>query len=209
MALKQESKLIQSHISEVRSGKSAAYEQLYNVHAGRIYTFGLKFFNHSKYGAEELTKRVFITAFEQINSYPQNITFILWLQKFAVEELRKGDIQKGDEIHQVSPVDEAVFLLPEEERIIFILSDIEKLNTEEMVEVVPEPVESISAKLDSARKRMLEKLNVNNLTELDYKVNFVSKKPEPRDELWDIIYNHIHFFATKDLKEDTAGEVLN
>lgn len=209
MALKQESKLIKANIREVLSGKSSAYEQLYTVHTGRIYNFGLKYYDHSRQAAEELTRRVFINAFEQINTYPDNITFILWLRKLAVEEIKTGKIKKADEVHQVSPVDDAVFSLPEEERIIFILSDMEKLTVEEIVEVVNNSPDDINAKLESARKRMMESLNVENLKDLDYKINFVSKKTDPRDELWDSIYNHIHTFATKDLKEEDGGDVLN
>src|SRR5690554_7484024 len=76
MAFKQESKLNQSLIKEVRSGKSSAYEQLYNVHAGRIYNLGLRFYAHSRIAAEELTRKVFIRAYEEINAYPPDVTFI-------------------------------------------------------------------------------------------------------------------------------------
>jgi len=209
MALKQESKLIQAHIKEVLSGKSSAYEQLYRTHADRIYTFGLKFFNHNKQAAEELTKRVFIKAFEQMNAYPENVTFILWLKKLAVEEIRTGGIEKSEEIHQASIADQAVFALPEGERIVYILADVEKLTVEEILEITNDSNDDINFKLEIARRFMEEKLNADNLNDLDYKVNFVSKKSEPREELWDIIYNEIHSMATKDLEEEAKGEVLN
>jgi hypothetical protein len=55
----------------------------------------------------------------------------------------------------------------------------------------------------------MEKLNVKSQDDLDYKVNFISQKSEPKPEIWDIIYNHVHSFATKDIKEEADGEVLN
>ena len=209
MALKQESKLIQAHIKEVLSGKSSAYEQLYRTHVGRIYTFGLKFFDHNRQAAEELTKRVFVKAFEQISTYPENVNFILWLKKLAVEEIRKGGIEKSEEIHQASVADQALFALTEEERIVFILADVDKLAIEEIVEITNGSGDDINLKLENARKFMKEKLNADNLDDLDYKVNFLSKKSEPKQELWDIIYNKLHSMATKDLKEEAKGEVLN
>ncbi len=209
MALKQESKLIQAHIKEVLAGKSSAYEQLYRTHAERIYTLGLKFYDHNKQAGEELTKRVFIKGFEQINTYSENITFILWLKKLAVEEIRIGGIEKSKEIHQASVADRAVFALPEEERIIFILHDVEKHTVEEILEITKTSGDEVNAMLENARKLVMEKLNVNSLDDLDYKINFLSIKPEPNEELWGIIYTQIHNFATKDLKEEAKGDILN
>ncbi|HSP88301.1 MAG TPA: hypothetical protein VLN45_09215 [Ignavibacteriaceae bacterium] len=209
MALKQESKLIQVNIKEVLAGKSSTYEQLYRTHAGRIYTFGLKFYDHNKQAAEQLTKKVFIRGFEEINSYSENTTFILWLKKIATEEIRKGDIEKSEEIHQASIADEAVYALPEEERIVFILNDIEKHSVEEIIEITKNTEEEINAKLGNARNSVMEKLNVKSIDDLDYKINFVSVKPEPKEGLWEAVYNHIHKFATKDLKEEDEGEVLS
>jgi RNA polymerase sigma-70 factor, ECF subfamily len=209
MALRQESKLIQSHIKEVISGKSSAYEQLYRNHAGRIYTFGLKFFNHNRQAAEELTERVFIKAYEEINSYPEKYTFILWLRKIAVGEIRKGEIQISGEVHQASPTDEAIYSLPEDERLIFILSDVDKLSTEEILEITEESSEDANKKLDHSRQTIMEKVQVDTLQDLDRKINFVAVTPEPRDELWKMIYNEIHSIATKDFEEKPGGEILN
>lgn len=209
MALKQESKLITAHIKEVLSGKSSTYEQLYRTHADRIYALGLKFYDHNKQAAEELTKRVFIRGFEEINTYTESVTFILWLKRIAVEEIRKGDIEKSEEMHQASVVDQAVYNLPEEERIVFILHDMDKHTIEEIVEMTQESGDIINMKLENARKSMMEKMNVTSLDDLDYKVNFLYKKSEPKQELWSIIYNQIHSIATKDLKEEAEGEVLS
>jgi hypothetical protein len=209
MALKQESKLIQANIREVLAGKSSTYEQLYRTHAGRIYIFGLKFYDHNKQAAEQLTKKVFIRGFEEINSYSESITFILWLKKLATEEIKKGGIEKSGEIHQSSKTDEAVYALPEEERIVFILNDIEKHSVEEIIEITKNTEEEINAKLENARNSVMEKLNVKRIDDLDYKINFVTVKSEPDEELWEAVYSHIHKFATKDLKEEAEGEVLS
>ena len=209
MALKHESKLIQANIRDVQAGKSSAYEQLYRVHVGRIYKFGLKIFEYNKQAADELTKRVFIKGFEQINSFPGEITFILWLRKFAVEEIRKGNIKKTGDAHKASPADEAIFSLPVEERIVFILSDVEKLSIEEITRITQKSAEDINTNLEKARKHLMESLKVDNQDDLDYKINFVSQKTEPGDELWNVVYNQVHSIATKDMKEETDGNVLN
>ncbi len=210
MALKQESKLVLAHIREVQSGKSSAYEQLYRNHVGRILTFGLRFFEHNSESAEDLSQKVFINAYEQINTYPGNITFILWLKKITVEEIRKGNSEKPKDTHQTSLVDQAIFELPVEERIIFILHDIDKYSLEEIAEITRDTDNDINLKLEQARKFMIEKVNAKGLSDLDYKVNLVSQKYEPKPELWSSIYNEIHKIATKDHKKEEGKEnVLN
>jgi len=210
MALKQESKLVQALISEVQSGKSSAYEQLYRTHIGRIFTFGLRFFEHDKESAEDLSGKVFVNAFEHINTYPENTTFILWLKKITVEEIRKGDFEKPKDTHQTSLIDQAIFELPAEERIVFILHDIDKHSMEEVTEITSFTENEINLKLDQARKFMIEKISANDLSDLDYKVNFVSQKFDPEPELWNSVYNEIHKIATKDYKEDEGNEnILN
>ncbi len=209
MALKQESKLITSHVKEVLAGKSSSYQQLYTMHGGRIYIFGLKFFDHNKQAAEELTKRVFIRGYEEISTYPENITFILWLKQLAVQEITKVEIEKSSVMHQSSDVDRALFELPEEERIIFILHDIDKHSIEEVLAITKDSDDDINMRLENARKLMMEKLEMKDLDDLDYKINFLQTKAELPNELWENIYSKIHSIATKDLKEETKGEVLN
>jgi DNA-directed RNA polymerase specialized sigma24 family protein len=190
--MKQESKLVQSLIRQVQSGKSSAFEQLYRTHVGRIYSFGLKFFERSKPAAEELTKRVFISAFEQINAYPENETFILWLRMMAVYEARNGDIEKSIGTYELRAVEEAIFSLPVEERIIYILHDVDKLQNEEITLITKDSVEHINIELSRARKLMMDKLKVGKLDDLDYKVAFLPKNVEPGREPWNAIFNAIN-----------------
>jgi hypothetical protein len=158
----------------------------------RIYTFGLKFFEHNKPAAEELTKRTFASAFEQISAYPENETFILWLRMIAVYEVRKGDIEKSIEIHEAGNVEEAIFSLPVEERVIFILHDVDKLQNEEITLITKDSIEHINIELDRARKFMMDKLRIRRLDDLDYKVSFLPQKIEPGPELWDVIFRIIN-----------------
>lgn len=178
-------------IREVQSGKSSAFEQLYDAHVSRIYTFGLKFFEQNKPAAEELTKKVFVSAFEQINAYPENETFILWLRMLSVYEVRKGEINKPIELHDAGNVDEAIFSLPIEERVIFIFHDIDKLQNEEITLITKDTVEHINIVIGKARKLMMDKLNVKRLDDLDYKASFLPKKIEPGPELWKAIFKEI------------------
>jgi DNA-directed RNA polymerase specialized sigma24 family protein len=189
--LRQESKLVQSLIREVQSGKSSAFEQLYGTHVSRVYTLGLKFFEQNKPAAEEFTKKVFVSAFEQINAYPENVTFILWLRMLAVYEIRENGINKPLEVHDAGNVDEAIFSLPIEEKIIFILHDIEKLENEEITLITKDTVEHINIVLGRARKLMMEKLNVKRLDDLEYKASFLPKKIEPGPGLWKTIFKEI------------------
>jgi RNA polymerase sigma-70 factor (ECF subfamily) len=209
MSLKQESKLIKAHIREVQTGTSAAYEQLYRNHAGRLYNFSLNFYHNNEQAAEELTQRVFIKAYKQINSFPENITFILWLLKLAVSEIRIGDIKESGEVQNANPSDETISSLPEKERLIFLLSDKEKLSVGEISEVTGYSPVEINVLLKKVHSILMEKFSVPNLSDLDYKINYDSGKSEPGDSLWNNIYSDIHNIATKDKKKEVRSEVLN
>jgi len=139
-----------------------------------------------------LTKRVFISAFEQISAYPENETFILWLRMMAVYEARNGNIEISIESHEAGAVEEAIFSLPVEERIIFILHDVDKLQNEEITLITKDSIEHINIELDRARKFMMDKLKVRRLDDLDYKVAFLPQKIEPESELWGFIFKAIN-----------------
>jgi DNA-directed RNA polymerase specialized sigma24 family protein len=166
----------------------------------------LKLLGHSKLAAQELTKRVFINAFKQISTYPENETFILWLRTIAVYEIKKGDIEKLIEVHEAGAVEEAIFSLPIEERIIFIFHDIDKLQNEEITLITNETVENITLKLSSARKLMMDKLSVRRLDDLDYKVAFLPKNVEPGNDLWNIIFKEINKVGSEELKNKESME---
>ena len=200
--MRQESKLVQSLIKAAKSGKSSGFEQLYWTHVSRIYTFGLKLYGHNKNAAEELTKRVFVNAFEQINAYPENETFILWLRMIAVYEARKGDIEKSIDMHEEEAVVKAIFLLPIEGRIIFILHDVDKLPLEEITLITKDSVEHINIELEQVRKLMMDKLRVESLDDLDYKIAFLPQKIGPRPGLWKIILNLINKTEHEKHEED-------
>jgi len=166
----------------------------------------LKIFEHNKLAAQELTKRVFVSAFEKISAYPENETFILWLRTIAVHETKKGDIEKLIEVHKAGAVEEAIFSLPVEERIIFIFHDVDKLQNEEITLITNETVENITLKLSSARKLMMDKLSVRRLDDLDYKVAFLPKNVEPGHDLWDIIFKEINKVGPEEPKNKEGME---
>ncbi len=109
----------------------------------------------------------------------------------AVYEVRKEEIKKRAELHDAGNVEEAIFSLPIEERIIYILHDVDKLQNEEITLITKDSVEHINLELSRARKFLMEKLNVRRLDDLDYKVTFLPQKIEPRPELWNEIFKTI------------------
>lgn len=185
----------------MQSGKRSAFEQLYRTHVSRIYTFGLKLFAQNKSASEELTKRVFVSAFEQINAYPENETFILWLRMIAVYEARKGDLEKAIVKDEDEGVGKAIFSLPVEERIIFILQDVDKLSVEEITIITKDLIEHINIELERARKLMMDKLRIKKMDDLNYKVSYLPQKIEPRPELWKSILNQINKTEQENLQD--------
>jgi len=110
----------------------------------------------------------------------------------AVYEVRKEDIEKLIESHEAGAVEEAIFSLPVEERITFILHDVDKLQNEEITLITKDSIEHTNIELSRARKFMMDKLNVRRLDDLDYKVTFLPQKIEPGSELWNIIFKAIN-----------------
>ena len=110
----------------------------------------------------------------------------------AVYEVRKEDIEKLIESHEAGAVEEAIFSLPVEERITFILHDVDKLQNEEITLITKDSIEHINIELSRARKFMMDKLKVRRLDDLDYKVTFLPQKIEPGPELWNTIFNTIN-----------------
>ena len=70
----------------------------------------------------------------------------------AVYEVRKGEIEKSIELHEAGNVEDAIFSLPVEERVIFILHDVDKLQNEEITLITKDSVEHINIELHRARK---------------------------------------------------------
>jgi DNA-directed RNA polymerase specialized sigma24 family protein len=152
----------------------------------------LKFFGHSRNAAEELIKRVFVSAFEQIDAYPEAGTFILWLRTIAVYEVRKGDIEESIASHEAGGVEKAILSLPIEERVIFVLHDVDKLRLEEITVITKDSEEHIEIELERARKLMMDKLRIKQFNDLDYKISFLPQKVEPAPQFWKVILNVIN-----------------
>ena len=123
----------------------------------------------------------------------------------AVYEVRKGDIEKSIELHEAGNVEDAIFSLPIEERIIFILHDVDKLQNEEITLITKDSVEHINIELDRARKLMMDKLHIRRLDDLDYKVTFLPQKIEPGPELWNIIFKAIN--KTEPVEPETQESI--
>lgn len=111
----------------------------------------------------ELTKKIFISAWMQISEYDGSINFSTWLTKVAaftiLEELKK--IEKSE----IAPADTAsnnfdkeLMKLPESERIVFVLHDIEKFSHEEVAELLVFPIKESKKLLIKARLKLMKAL---------------------------------------------------
>src|SRR5438552_12235397 len=76
-------------VRRAQAGELDAFEQLYRVHAGRVFALCLRM-TADQQRARELTQDVFVRAWEGLASFRQDAAFGSWLHRIAVNALLMG-----------------------------------------------------------------------------------------------------------------------
>jgi len=135
-------------IVSAKKGKKESYLELCNLYLKKIYNLSLRIVLNKNI-AEELTQNSYIEAWEEFESYDEEEEFEIWIKNITVnnilDEIRTNDIKKKLIKGQVitendflpsSPdkYERIILLLPDLERIPFILHEIEEYSYEEISE---------------------------------------------------------------------------
>jgi len=216
--LVQENKLIRSLVESTKQGSNASFKQLYQMNVGRIFALNLRLLADYKL-AEDLTKEVFITTWERISQMRDDITFAAWLKGLtissALDKVRKNDGlknletsgKKHDKIPRrfestVSLFDRDIISLPNRERIVFTLHEIEKYSDEETADLLLANTEIITESLTLARQLLESSTNnvISNKT-FQEKMDAIVLEINPQNDLWSGIFNEVNKMKMKTQEE--------
>jgi len=137
-------------IKSAQQGKKNAYRELCNTNLKKIYNLSLRFILNEKI-AEVLTQNIFIEAWDNLKFLREEQAFEIWLKSIAVykilDELRTNVIKNkmiedelitedDFEIRSQDRFENLILLLPEKERIAFILHEIEEYTYDEISDFI-------------------------------------------------------------------------
>jgi len=71
-------------VRRAASGDTAAFEQLYRSHVGRVHGVILRLLGMDRARAEELTQEAFVRAWQKLDSYRHESAFSTWLHRLGV-----------------------------------------------------------------------------------------------------------------------------
>jgi RNA polymerase sigma-70 factor (ECF subfamily) len=177
----------QEAIRRAQKGDPKAFEQLYHMHKGRVYSICLRMV-HKPPEAEDLTQEAFLQLFRKIHTFRGESRFSTWLHRLSVNvvlmQLRKkklpmvsldetietdegGDGPKRDvgekDLNLAGTLDritleESIAELPPGYRMVFLLHDVEGYEHNEIAEMMGCSIGNSKSQLHKARLRIRDLL---------------------------------------------------
>jgi DNA-directed RNA polymerase specialized sigma24 family protein len=162
--------------------------------------------------ANENTSKIFIEARKTISMVRRDSPFILWLKAIAIysslQRIREKDKNQRD-INKQTPdrkglnfLDQEIISLPETERIVFVLSDIEHYQIQEISDLLSMAKEEVENLLVDARKIIMKTLIIKSNEALERALKQIPESIKPFDNLYDRIMADISLKNIPDKKEE-------
>jgi DNA-directed RNA polymerase specialized sigma24 family protein len=162
--------------------------------------------------ANENTSKIFIEARKTISMVRRDSPFILWLKAIAIysslQRIREKDKNKRDRNKQTPDrkglnfLDQEIISLPETERIVFVLSDIEHYQIQEISDLLSMAKDEVENLLVDARKIIMKTLVIKSNEALERAVKQIPESIEPLDNLYNRIMADISLKNIPDKKEE-------
>lgn len=175
-----------SAVVEAQKGDTAAFEQLYREHVGRVYAVCLRM-TANAVTAEETTQEAFVLAWEKLGSFRKESAFGTWVCRIAINQVLSRQrrehrhvawrMENTDDVHlsetqssdhfggalRSDPalkmdLESAIAALPEGARTVFVMHDIEGYRHEEIADAAGIAVGTSKAHLHRARYLLREML---------------------------------------------------
>jgi RNA polymerase sigma-70 factor (ECF subfamily) len=165
-------------VRAAQGGDTAAFEELYRLHASRVYGLCLRMCaNPAK--AEDLTQEAFVRAWRKLGSFRRRSGFGTWLHRLTVNlvigHLRstgrwesrltvidslpeRGDGDAASGARASIDLERAISQLPPQARMVFVLHDIEGYTHPEIARLCSLAVGTSKAHLHRARQQLREAL---------------------------------------------------
>ncbi len=175
-------------VKRVLGGETALYELLMRRHNQRLYRVARAILRDDG-EAEDVMQDAYVRAYRNLSSFEGRAKFVTWLTRIAVNEalarsrkhfrfrsLDVSDETKGEDMNSVmsagrSPEQEAydrelsgvlqkaVLTLSEEHRLVFVLRDVEGLNTEETAKCLNLTQDNVKVRLHRAHAALRKQLS--------------------------------------------------
>lgn len=151
-----------------KTGRQRGFLDLCQITLPNVYTTILRLMNNLE-TAKAVTVKTYLTAWKEIKNFNEKIPLIIWLKNIAVnlamEELsvRHFVTQKAttteENLSELEILERAIQNLPFEERIVFVLHDLEGYSFSEIKAFFPESIiDELKTNLTNARTILVEKL---------------------------------------------------
>lgn len=153
-----------------QSGRKNAYFDLCSIILRSVFTLVFRIVKDYRL-SKKITLAAFVLGWDNIKKYNIETSFVIWLKDFAVrysmKELEKGtpgisNNQQSKEInYTLTELEEHIFSLPNEERLIFVLHDMEGYSYKEIESFIPDlSIDEIKSKLIATRGYLMSKLDL-------------------------------------------------
>jgi RNA polymerase sigma-70 factor (ECF subfamily) len=170
-------------VERARRGDVDAFEQLYRLHAGRVYALCLRL-TADPVAARELAQDTFVKAWEALPRFRADASLTTWLHRIAVNALlerRRGETRRSARVSLADDEDEgesiagvvaapdvataidlerAIGALPPGVRRAFVLHDVEGYTHEEIAMMTGLAAGTLRAQLHRARQLLMRALSL-------------------------------------------------
>lgn len=160
----QDNKLIKALVLNAQLGNNSAFEQLYQITIQPVYALILRLTGESS-TAEALTKKTYVNSWQKISQKDEFTSILDWLKKNAIETVlaEKNGIQKTakvieDKYVQDNPLEKYIQGLEFNNRLIYILHDLENFSFEEISKLTGISDDEIKNLLANTRDTLINHL---------------------------------------------------
>jgi RNA polymerase sigma-70 factor (ECF subfamily) len=170
-------------VKQTLCGNTAAYNGLVQRYQRQVYNLAYRMLGNAE-DAGDLVQETFIRAYNALPSFRQDASFLTWLYKIAIDQLRsrkaKGALSLNVELEEgrepaADPrasapeetvvreavqdiVQDAVLTLPEKYRIVVVMRHLQDMSVDEIARVLDMPTGTVKTHLFRAREMLRERL---------------------------------------------------
>jgi RNA polymerase sigma factor (sigma-70 family) len=206
-----DNKFVRSLIQNAKQGNNAAVEQLFQMNLGKIYAFALRL-TASKSLAESITKDTFIEAWKKISLVRPDASFLKWLNAITVyKTLDSFRLQKQNSSKSKSDVNDSrmkdeldnyILALPEQERMVFVLNQLESYSVEEISDLMGVKKDQVNVHLKIANEKITDNdPDLKSPEVLKQRISKLIPEIEPPTLIRDGIFSYIMDEKLKEQKE--------
>ena len=206
-----DNKFVRSLIESAKLGNNAAIEQLFQMNLAKIYAFALRL-TANKSLAETITKDTFIEAWKKINLVRSDASLLKWLSSITVyktldafrnkKSKNKVDHKEFKELESKCELDKYIIVLPDQERMIFVLNKVEGYSLDEISDMMGIKKDQVKADLDIAIDKLTESMPaIKDEKILVEKLSQLQPEMQPSVEVRDGIFSYIMDEKIREQKE--------